>query len=142
MNRAGEANRIKGLYALCPYIKGEWSDEDGGSVIGNRGILLDLHVDNGAVAYGIESFNARDPLAWPAFASEDDLKGLPKVKISVNECDPLRDEGAEFYRRLVRAGVPAQCLEALGTVHGTEIFFACPDISRDAARDIAGFARD
>jgi acetyl esterase len=141
MKRDGEIGRITGLYALCPYIKGEWSDADGGSVTGNRGILLDLHVDNGAVAYGIEAFNAGDFLAWPAFASEDDLKGLPRVKISVNECDPLRDEGVELYRRLVRAGVPAQCLEAMGTVHGTEIFLACPDISRDCARDIAGFAR-
>jgi acetyl esterase len=142
MKQAGEASRIKGLYALCPYIKGAWSDADGGSVTGNRGILLDLHVDNGAVAYGIESFNARDPLAWPAFATEQDLKGLPKVKISVNECDPLRDEGVDFFRLLVRAGVAAQCLEAMGTIHGTETFLVCPDISRDAARDIAGFARD
>jgi acetyl esterase len=142
MKQAGEAAQIKGLYALCPYIKGQWSDEDGGSVVGNRGILLDLHVDNGAVAYGIESFDARDPLAWPGFATEDDLKGLPKVKISVNECDPLRDEGIDIYRRLVRSGVAAQCVEAMGTIHGTETFLCCPDISRDCARDIAGFARD
>ena len=86
--------------------------------------------------------NAGDFLAWPAFASEDDLRGLPKVKISVNECDPLRDEGVEIYRRLVRAGVPAQCIEAMGTIHGTETFLVCPDISRDCARDIAGFASD
>jgi hypothetical protein len=31
----------------------------------------------------------------------------------------------------------------MGTMHGTEIFIiACPDISRDTARDIAAFARD
>jgi hypothetical protein len=31
----------------------------------------------------------------------------------------------------------------MGTMHGNEIFaIACPDISRDTARDIAGFARD
>jgi hypothetical protein len=31
----------------------------------------------------------------------------------------------------------------MGTAHGTEIFtIACPDISRDTARDLAGFARD
>ncbi|MBM3594499.1 MAG: alpha/beta hydrolase [Alphaproteobacteria bacterium] len=141
MKRDGEIDRINGLYVLCPYIKGQWSDADGGSVVANRGILLDLHFDNGAVAYGIEALQAGDPLAWPAFASEEDLKGLPRVKISVNECDPLRDEGVDFYRRLVRAGVPAQCVEAIGTVHGTEIFHACLDISRDAARDIAGFAK-
>ena len=30
----------------------------------------------------------------------------------------------------------------MGTMHGTEIFsIACPDITADTARDIAGFAR-
>jgi hypothetical protein len=30
----------------------------------------------------------------------------------------------------------------MGTMHGTEIFtVACPDVSRDTARDIAAFAR-
>jgi hypothetical protein len=29
----------------------------------------------------------------------------------------------------------------MGTMHGTEIFaIACPDVSRDTARDIAAFA--
>lgn len=143
MKRAGEVSRIKGLYALCPYIKGEWSDEDGGSVVNNAGILLDLRYDNGAVSYGIEAFEQRDPLAWPGFATEEELKGLPPVKINVNECDPLLDEGVELYRRLLRAGVPAQCRQAMGTIHGTEAFVApCPDISASLALDIAAFARD
>jgi len=61
--------------------------------------------------------------------------------ISVNECDPLRDEGVNFYRLLLRAGVPARGRQVMGTIHGTEIFpMACPDISRDTARDIAAFA--
>ena len=42
--------------------------------------------------------------------------------ISVNECDPLRDEGIEFYRLLLRAGVHARCRQVMGTIHGTEIF--------------------
>ena len=62
--------------------------------------------------------------------------------ISVNECDPLRDEGIEFYRLLLRAGVPARCRQVMGTMHGTEIFsIACPDISRDTAASIAHFCR-
>ena len=74
------------------------------------------------------------PLAWPGFATEDDVRGLPPTVISVNECDPLRDEGIEFYRLLLRAGVPARCRQLMGTIHGTEIFsIACPDISRDTA---------
>jgi hypothetical protein len=47
-----------------------------------------------------------------------------------------------FYRLLLRAGVPARCRQAMGTIHGTEIFsIACPEISRDAAADLARFAR-
>ena len=70
-------------------------------------------------------------------------RGFPPTVISVNECDPLRDEGINFYRLLLAAGVPARCRQMMGTMHGTEIFsIACPDISRDTARDIAGFARD
>lgn len=143
MKRAGEASRVKGLYPLCPYIKGEWSDADGGSVVNNGGILLELRFDNGAVSYGIEAFEQRDPLAWPGFADEAELQGLPPVKINVNECDPLLDEGVELYRRLLRAGVPAQCRQAMGTIHATEAFVACcPDISASLANDIAAFARD
>ena len=140
--KSGEIDRIKGLYALCPYIAGEWPHEGSASSIDNNRILLDLHSNAGAMAYGIDAFEARDPLAWPGFATEDDVKGLPPVVISVNELDPLRDEGINFYRLLLRASVPAKCRQVMGTVHGTEIFpIACPDISQDTARDLAAFCR-
>ena len=43
----------------------------------------------------------------------------------------------------MNSGVPARCRQVMGTIHGTEIFtIACPDISRDAARDIAAFVRE
>ena len=62
--------------------------------------------------------------------------------ISVNECDPLRDEGIGFYRLLLDSGVAARCRQVMGTVHGTEILpVLCPDISRDTASGIADFAR-
>jgi acetyl esterase/lipase len=81
-------------------------------------------------------------VAWPSFATVDDVRGLPPTVILVNECDPLRDEGIEFYRLLLEAGVPARCKMSVGTMHGTEIFpIVCPDISRDTARDIAAVCR-
>jgi acetyl esterase/lipase len=58
-------------------------------------------------AYGIDAFKARNPLAWPGMAQPDDVRGLPPVVISVNECDPLRDEGIGFYRLLLESGVSA-----------------------------------
>lgn len=142
LNRDGDLGLVKGLYALCPYIAGRWPAPGSPSSIENEGILLWLHNNRGAVGYGIEAFEARDPLAWPAFATVDDVRGFPPTVINVNECDPLRDEGINFYRLLLEAGVAARCRQMMGTMHGTEIFtIACPDISADTARDIAGFAR-
>ena len=95
------------------------------------------------MAYGIEEIEQQNPLAWPAFASEEDVAGLPPTVISVNECDPLRDEGVAFYRLLLRAGVPARCVQLMGTIHGSEVFvIACPEISRETAASIARFCRE
>jgi acetyl esterase/lipase len=95
------------------------------------------------MAYGIDELINGNPLAWPGFATESDVDGLPPCVISVNECDPLRDEGIAFYRLLLKAGVPARCRQVMGTIHGTEIFaMACPDISRETAASIAQFCRE
>lgn len=140
--REGDANLVKGLYALCPFIAGEWPLPEHPSSEENNGIFLNLHTNRWTMGYGIEAFEARDPLAWPSFATREDVKGLPPVIISVNECDPLRDEGVEFYRFLIQNGVSARCRQVMGTTHAIEAFpTCCPDISYDTARDIAGFCR-
>jgi acetyl esterase/lipase len=142
LKRDGDLGLIKGLYALCPYIAGQWPAPGSPSSVENEGILLHLHNNRGAMGYGIEAFNEGNPLAWPSFATVEDVTGFPPTVINVNECDPLRDEGINFYRLLLSAGVTARCRQMMGTMHGTEIFtIACPDISADTARDIAGFVR-
>jgi acetyl esterase len=142
LKREGMLGLIQGLYALCPYIAGVWPLPQNPSSTENNGLLLDLHNNNGAMAYGIEELENRNPLAWPGFAQDDDVAGLPPIVISVNECDPLRDEGVNFYRLLIKNGVDARCRQVMGTIHGTEIFpMCCPDISRDTARDLAAFCR-
>jgi acetyl esterase/lipase len=141
--RDGDIGLIQGLYAFCPYIAGRWPHPDNPSSVENNGILLELHNNRGAMAYGLDAFERGDPLAWPGFATEADVRGLPPVVVSVNECDPLRDEGVGFYRLLLRAGVPARCRQIMGTTHGAEIFsIACPEISRDGAAHLARFARE
>ena len=140
LKRDGDIGLVKGLYALCPYIAGKWPLPENPSSTENNGILLDLHNNRGATAYGIEAYRSRNPLAWPGFATEDDVRGMPPTMISVNECDPLRDEGIGFYRLLMRAGVAARCRQVMGTVHGIEVYpICCPDISRDTAASIALF---
>lgn len=142
LKRDGDLGLIKGLYALCPFIAGHWPQARYPSTIENNGIFLELHGNRWGMAYGIDALEARDPLAWPGFATVDDVAGFPPTVISVNECDPLRDEGIGFYRLLLDAGVSARCRQVMGTVHATEILVtACPDISRNTAADIAQFCR-
>ena len=142
LKQSGDLGLVSGFYAFCPYIAGSWPREDLPSSIENNGILLDLHSPNGAMGYGQEAFDRRDPLAWPLFATVDDVKGWPRTVISVNECDPLRDEGVAFYRLLLQAEVPARCRTVMGTMHGTELFpILCPEITHDGARHVADFAR-
>jgi acetyl esterase len=142
LNREGRLDLVKGLYALAPYIAGHWPQERFASSVDNEGIFIGVHGNSGRMSYGIEAFEAQDPLAWPGLATDDDVRGLVPTVINVNECDPLRDEGIDFYRLLVRNGVSARCRQMMGTVHANEVIPSiCPDVSADTARDLAAFCR-
>lgn len=57
------------------------------------------------------------PYAAPGRAT--DLRGLPPAFITVNQFDPLRDEGLEYARRLAHADVPTEVHMYAGTFHGS-----------------------
>ena len=140
--RDGEVGLVQGLYALCPSIVGIRPRERRPASAGNNGGFMNLYNNRAVMAYGIGEYERRNPLAWPEFATRDDVRGLPPVVISVNEFDPLRDEGIGFYRLLLRADVRAACRQVMGTTHATEMFpSTCPEISRETARSIADFCR-
>jgi len=142
LKRDGDIGLVKGLYAFCPYVLGAYPDQGLPSTVENNGIFINLNGNAMVIAYGAEHHANRDPLAWPYFASEDDLAGLPPVIISVNECDPLRDEGIAMYRKLLAAGVDARGRVILGTMHATEVIPNIhPDLSRDAALHLASFVK-
>ncbi|MCV7177542.1 alpha/beta hydrolase [Mycolicibacterium sphagni] len=142
LKRDGQLDLITGLYAMCPFIAGQWPLPQNPSSTENEGIFIFVQENRSTMAYGIDAFNQRNPLAWPGMATIDDVRGLPPVVISVNECDPLRDEGIGFYRLLLESGVAARGRQVMGTVHATEILpVICPDVSRSTAADIADFAK-
>eukprot|EP00041_Stephanoeca_diplocostata_P026860 m.731664 g.731664 ORF g.731664 m.731664 type:complete len:111 (-) comp23061_c0_seq2:7-339(-) len=76
-----------------------------------------------------------DSLAWPSNATTADLEGLKPFVISVNECDPLRDEGVEFYRKLQAARVTATGKIVLGTIHAGDTFAGFNSAALDSTLD-------
>ncbi len=57
--------------------------------------------------------------AAPARATAEQLAGLPPAYISVMEFDPLRDEGIDYARSLLAAGVGVELHLFPGTFHGS-----------------------
>jgi acetyl esterase len=43
LKREGNPGLVKGLYAMCPYLAGEWSDDKNSSAMRNRNILMDVY---------------------------------------------------------------------------------------------------
>jgi acetyl esterase len=72
------------------------------------------------------------PLASPLLVS--DLGGLPAAFVLTAECDPLRDEGEAYGRRLEEAGVPVEVERYAGMPHGF-FSFAALDTAKQALAD-------
>ena len=147
--REGRLAAIDGVFASVPYISGGygWDDDrklrELPSMIENEGHYLSCAMMDMLVAlYDPTGENAENPLCWPYFATESDLEGLPPHFITVNELDPLRDEGKAYFRKLIAAGVAAVGRVNLGLTHAAEMSFrqAAADAYKAAVRDISGFA--
>ena len=143
--KEGWLDKISGVFAQCPYISGLYSNPPSelGSIFENDGYMLDANtMAILAKLYDPNGENSRNPLAWPYHASVDDLSGLPPHVISLNELDPLRDEGFLFHQNLLKAGVSSVCKTLNGTCHAGDILFRknIPDIYNSTIRDIRSFA--
>lgn len=144
---------IAGVYAQCPFISNLYDNSTtaqemcpslarhngyGGLVVRSLDVMATLYTPP------VDGKRSRDPLAWPLWASDEDLKGLPPHIISLNELDPLYDEGLLHYRALMRNGVTVACRTLHGTTHASEltaIRLAAPEIHRGVLCDIVLFAK-
>ncbi len=123
-HQEGASNYVDGVYAQCPYISNMYNkkDEKLASLIENDSYFLDVEsMDVMASLY--DGANSKNPLAWPYHAEISSLTGLPPHIISVNELDPLRDEGIAYYEMLKQANVSVDLKVIKGTVHASENIF-------------------
>ena len=139
-------HEIAGVYAQCPFISNRWLEQPDHlpSLKENDGYLLScLQLALFGSVYDPTGENATDATCWAGVATDADLAGLPPHVISVNELDPLRDEGLVYYRRLLRAGVSAVGRVVAGTCHGGDLLLggAMPDVYLASLCDVSGFAK-
>ena len=144
--REGWLHEIAGAYAQCPYISNQWQEppDEYPSMRENDGYFISCQQCAVlASIYDPEYAHSDDPTCWAGVATDEDLSGMPPHVISVNELDPLRDEGLDYYRRLVRAGVAAIGRVVAGTCHGGDILLggAMPEVFAASLRDVSGFAK-
>ena len=143
--KEGWLESVDGVYAMCPYISGLYAapPESLPSLEENDGYTLDCVMMSAMVkVYDPDEQHTTNPLAWPYHASAEEVSGLPPHIISVNELDPLRDEGLAYYRKLVGAGNSAVARTVHGTNHAGDLSFpdVTPDIYAETLRSLCGFA--
>ena len=144
--REGWLHEIAGFYAQCPYISNRWLEDcdDLPSLKENDEYFISLQqlAVLGSL-YDPTNSHAADATCLALAASDEELSGLPPHVISVNELDPLRDEGLAYYRRLLRAGVPTVGRMVLGTCHGGDLLLpgVMPEVFEASIRDVSGFAK-
>ena len=83
----------------------------------------------------------KDPTASPLMASPEQLSGLPPAVIITAENDVLRDEGEEYGRKLIEAGVEVVTTRYNGTMHDFVMLNALAEAAptRAAVAQAVGF---
>ncbi len=129
---------VVGLQILCYGPAGCIPDDESPSVrlFGQGGYVLPrTMLDWCMEQYLPKDADPLDPCLNPGRAA--DLTGLPPTLCITAECDPLRDDGEAFARRLKDAGNAVTLYRAPGMMHGFLLYWHKFDRALDVIRRIA-----
>ncbi|UZG60184.1 alpha/beta hydrolase [Rhodococcus opacus] len=132
--------------------------DEGGPTLAMQALIepaLDDRADTPSMIHGADAvfWNSRNALlSWQHYLAghtpdeyttpsrRTDLSGLPPTYLTVNELDPLRDQGIDYARRLLAAGVHLELHCWPGAFHGFRMFDT--DLTRRTrATDLAAIRR-
>jgi len=128
LKELGEGDLIDVLYLSCPFLhpgKGcseaipediKRSEDEFGQQTAHWG-----HCARAMFNLYTPGEDGKNKFAWPYYCEVEDLKGLPATWVVSNECDTLRDQGKQLWKKLVLAGVTAYHTELSGTYHYSQI---------------------
>jgi acetyl esterase len=117
-----------GLQALVYPVISPWCDTDSYAQFGDEGGYVTRTEMDWYWAQYLGDADPDQPYLAPGLA---DLHDLPPALVVVAECDPLRDEGADYGRQLSAAGNECEVRRYDGVFHG---FFGLGDLLETSAR--------
>ena len=127
-------------FQLLIYPAVDWEDQSPSMLEYSRDhFLTDTLMNWFRDQYLASAEDGRHPHASPLKAQ--DFSGLPPALVITAECDPLRDQGEAYARRLQRAGVHVELKRYDGMIH---LFFnlgGVVDAGRTAIADAANALR-
>lgn len=148
-NKSGWIGAIDGVWVSVPYISGayhlsrDWKLRNLPSLVECDEYFEKCQTSAlSSKMYDPSDENARNPLAWPYWATEEDMEGLPPHSIVTSELDPFRDEGNSYYMNLVKAGVRVVGRMNMGITHEGEMSFrrVLPDQFLTSLWDVKAFS--
>lgn len=147
--RDGHRDIIDGLYAISPFVSGayqrseEWKvNHKLASLVECDGYLLNsTSMSIFAKVYDPAKDNEQNPLAWPWYGTQGDFVGFPPTVLTVDELDPLRDEGISVARKMAEAGVRISTRINLGMMHSAVLWQSLlAELNSAYLEDIKNFA--
>ncbi|CAO3610483.1 unnamed protein product [Cunninghamella blakesleeana] len=121
LKKRGHGDIIKGQVLMYPTVALTVEGFESREIYGDGDYLLsrsDMDYFRNHYLGDKAGTGIKDIRLSPLLATDEELTGLPRALVITCECDVLRDEGEEYSRRLLKAGVKTTAIRSMGAMHG------------------------
>lgn len=119
-----DSDMISSIFSMCPYTIGHMEDDVSKSWIENWNGGMEEYANVDDIVKSFEycytskdSENYKNPLAWPYYATGEDIKGLAPIMIQGDEVDGIYDQSVKFYNLCQSERIPSWHTKLSGMSH-------------------------